>query len=373
MFEFLEQQFKTNQFLAGAIGGGIFWYLVSFLQHLYALASRLYHRWCVYTIRINNEASIYVPCLNYCFNKVSKKIKNINLQKADNETIKVPGYDWHFFFEGFNFVYFIIMEEKQEMGKERREFISIKVHGLGGKGVMDRIYKNILEEEKIMFEKQYIFKPCYYGDGWQSVKKTPDRDLSTIHLDKDIKSSIIAKLDRFFDSNERFNKIGIKHKTGFVFYGEPGVGKSTLIQALASKYKKNLCYLNLSSVDEKKLEGIFSFLPENAFLIFEDIDCHSQSVNREKEENNVATLLQCLDGVNLPEGTVLFATTNKIENIDSAVLRDGRFDYRIELLPATKEVAKEMIESINPDKLHLLDELDFPIPQCKLQTLLLEE
>lgn len=374
MFEFIQNQMASNQFLVAALGGGVFWYLVGIIRQVYAFLSRCYYRWCVYTVRLNNDSSMYIPCVNFFYEKVKHKVKNINLQKNyNNEVVKSPGYDWHIFIEGFNLVYFTIVEEKQEMGRERREYISVKIHGFGGKKITDALSKSIIEQEKIMYERQRVYHPSSYGDGWRTERTLRHRSIDSIFIDKDIKNSIINKIDSFYSNMERFKEIGICHKTGFVFFGQPGVGKSTLIQALATKYKKNICYLNLSSIKDSGLQACFNNIPDNSFLVFEDIDCHAKSVKRDEEEGNIATLLQCLDGVNMPDGTILFATTNRMENIDPAVIRSGRFDHKIELLPATKEIATDMINAINPDKAYLLDELTYPVAQCDLQTKLLEE
>ena len=59
---------------------------------------------------------------------------------------------------------------------------------------------------------------------------------------------------------------------------------------------------------------------------------------------NLSDILNVLDGLYTSEGTICFFTTNHIEKLDSAFLRDGRMDCKIEMGDLTKDVANQMIK-----------------------------
>lgn len=68
--------------------------------------------------------------------------------------------------------------------------------------------------------------------------------------------------------------LGIPYRRGYLFYGPPGSGKSSYIQALAGALNYNLCVLNLSErgLADDKLIHLLSLVPERSFVLMEDVD-----------------------------------------------------------------------------------------------------
>lgn len=91
------------------------------------------------------------------------------------------------------------------------------------------------------------------------------RDFSTIYSEHVPK--VKELLDTFINSRALYNKRGIPYKTGFLFYGEPGTGKSSMARAMASYLGWDLVYIkNIQNLDGRNVPG-------RTVVLFEDIDC----------------------------------------------------------------------------------------------------
>src|SRR5690606_10180375 len=125
------------------------------------------------------------------------------------------------------------------------------------------------------------------------------------------------------------------HHRGYLFYGEPGTGKTSMISALANHFTKNLAVLSLNSIktDEQLAEALAN-APNNAFIVIEDIDACGVNVSRTHEEKQqgitFSGLLNALDGIITADETVIFMTTNHIDRLDPALIRPGRVDLKEE-------------------------------------------
>ena len=149
------------------------------------------------------------------------------------------------------------------------------------------------------------------------------------------KEDIVADLHRFFASHDRYEALGIPWRRGYLLYGPPGTGKTSLVTALASELKLNVCVLSLASptVNDEKIANLLSSVPQRSVILIEDVDAFFRQ--RDKADNSVKVsysgFINALDGVAAHEGSVVFLTTNHPELIDEAAIRSGRVDFRMEL------------------------------------------
>lgn len=216
-----------------------------------------------------------------------------------------------------------------------------------GIDALHNFLKEIMEQETLKDKEVWVYRPGGYG--W-NAGEFYYRDIDAIFLPDGEKETLMADLENFFDKEERYHTIGIPYHRGYALYGPPGNGKTSLIAGLAHYYKRNLYTLPLSVVkDDKSLNDLISGVEEDSFLLFEDIDIFSKSVTRDKENNNgptLAGLLNGLDGVTTPNGLVTFITTNVIKNIDKALLRPGRVDYKLKLVGPVDSQITNMFERV---------------------------
>ena len=155
----------------------------------------------------------------------------------------------------------------------------------------------------------------------------------------------------WIDNKEIYIKNGFLYKTGILLYGEAGTGKSTLIRAVTSYLKWDLHVISFK--DYKTAQDLInriSNIPEKSIISFEDID--TVITNRDKSEESsvlLGTILNILDGTLSPSEVIFFATTNEINKLDKALIRDGRFDLKIELNGLDKESAIKMMNHYQLD------------------------
>jgi chaperone BCS1 len=176
--------------------------------------------------------------------------------------------------------------------------------------------------------------------------------------------------------------LGHSKKLGILLYGAPGCGKSSIIQAISTYFNKDVYLANIqddyNSV-EYYLRCVSVGVPEKSIIVYEDFDCIASIKSRDEEkksdqydENILPKLLQQFDGLGLPDRTIIIATTNYLDKIDDAAKRDGRFDIKLEITPATKETALKMAEYFGIENKSVLDALSFPCPQATVQKVLLD-
>lgn len=205
---------------------------------------------------------------------------------------------------------------------------------------LHRMLEGMTEDKKNEDREISIWNPNQYNN-W-NPKEFHFRDIDSVFLPRGAKESLIADLDNFMAAKERYGIMGIPWHRGYMLWGEPGNGKSSLVAALAHRYRFNLYNLPLSSVkDDKALGELISNVNQHSILLLEDIDIFSNTMRREQADKGptLAGLLNALDGVNTPHGLLTFITTNHKETLDPALIRPGRVDYSLELRkPVTYQV-----------------------------------
>jgi predicted AAA+ superfamily ATPase len=140
----------------------------------------------------------------------------------------------------------------------------------------------------------------------------------------------------FFKSEELYRQRNIPYHRGYLLYGVPGSGKSSLVQYLAYKYSCNIYLIrSKESLTGENFSELIEKLPKDSILLIEDMD----RIFEDKSHNvNISNLLNCIDGVLSPTHRyVLFITANNRKLIPEALIRPGRIDYQMEFTFATKE------------------------------------
>lgn len=124
-------------------------------------------------------------------------------------------------------------------------------------------------------------------------------------------------------------------------------------------------------------------------IALEDIDCiiaNRDNKDIDKDDKKLVNkLLQFLDSNSSPNDVIFIATTNHIELLDPALLRDGRFDLRVCVKGIKEELSRKMCKSFDLDdnttdkiidKIKnelMIDLVNDSVRQCQLQSLILKE
>jgi cell division protease FtsH len=157
---------------------------------------------------------------------------------------------------------------------------------------------------------------------------------------EEIKEEIEEVAD-FLKNPEKYKKFGAKIPKGILFYGPPGTGKTMIARALANETDSSFIYASGSEFIEKfvgvgasRVRSIFDRAQKRApcIIFLDEIDAIGVSRNTDNNSERDQTLNQLLvelDGFNQSDGVVVVAATNRLDMLDAALLRPGRFDRHI--------------------------------------------
>lgn len=190
---------------------------------------------------------------------------------------------------------------------------------------------------------------------WQARVVCPARPLHSVVLGQGAKDRLLADLREFLGQDARrwYKEHGIQHKRGYLFYGVPGSGKTSLVQAIAGHFEHNLCQVHLTHphLTDESLRAAVNQAPRRSVLVFEDVDA---IFGRDREKllaDSALTfsgLLNALDGVGKADGQILVLTTNHRERLNPALIRNGRVDVHVEFTHASDEQIAGMFSRFYP-------------------------
>jgi len=213
------------------------------------------------------------------------------------------------------------------------------------------------------------------------------------------KNDIVKRLDFFTNNKTWYKKRGIPYTMGFMFYGDPGCGKTSTIKAIANHTQRHIVSIPLNKIKTpKELLNVFYNIRMNyvdiplhkRLYVLEDIDAadlkdtvgersekdkaKDENDNEEKDKDSgrdspldmnffglmkssaafdkkfgvqkltLANLLEVLDGVMEMEGRMIIITTNYPEKLDKALIRPGRIDMKVHFGPMNGKNIIEMFK-----------------------------
>lgn len=201
-----------------------------------------------------------------------------------------------------------------------------------------------------------IYARDRYGLGWKPKTRKPIRLLDTVHFDNKVKQELLADIRNYLDpqTQMRYHRRSMPYRRGYLFYGPPGTGKTSLSIAIAGEFGLDLYEVKIPSVaTDADLEQMFQEIPPRCVVLLEDIDAVWVERSRSSASPNgrdgnpvpnctLSGLLNVLDGVGSQEGRIVIMTTNRPDELDSALIRPGRVDMKVFLGNISQESAREM-------------------------------
>ncbi|MGD9780436.1 proteasome-activating nucleotidase [Methanomethylovorans sp.] len=191
-------------------------------------------------------------------------------------------------------------------------------------------------------------------------------------LDEVIKE-VIESVELPLTEPELFSKIGIEPPNGVLLYGAPGTGKTLIAKAVASSAKATFIRMSGSDLVQKFIgEGarlvkdVFQLARDKspAILFIDEIDAvggmrtHDGTTGSAEVNRTMLQLLAEMDGFDATKNVKVIAATNRIDLLDPALLRPGRFDRVIEI-PLPDLEARVEILNIHTRKMKLANDIDF--------------
>lgn len=193
------------------------------------------------------------------------------------------------------------------------------------------------------------------GVYWSSHGWKQSRSLDSVILPKGMLGSIVKDFRDFASSGTKkwYLSHGLPHRRSYLFYGPPGVGKTSTIRALCGELELPACFLALGDykIGNSELQASLRNIPRPAMLVIEDIDA---LFNEDRKSDNpspltFSALLNSLDGLLSTDGILTVMTTNHIEKLDPALIRAGRVDRKFEFKLPSHEQMKALYASFYPD------------------------
>ena len=168
-----------------------------------------------------------------------------------------------------------------------------------------------------------------------------------------------------------FKKAGTNPPKGILLYGVPGTGKTLLGKAIATESGVNFISVKGPALvskyvgeSEKAIREVFKVAKQASptILFFDEIDSvvprrGSSSTDAHVTERVISQFLTEMDGIEELKGVVVLAATNRLDMVDPAILRSGRFDILFEL-PMPDEKTREEIFKIHTKNKPLAKEIN---------------
>jgi SpoVK/Ycf46/Vps4 family AAA+-type ATPase len=188
----------------------------------------------------------------------------------------------------------------------------------------------------------------------------PEDDTEKITLDDiggyyQVKKELYELLEIQLKYSNLMEQMKIPPIRGILLYGPPGVGKTMMAKALAKTLNVKLIMLSGAEILYKGYEGavnavkeVFNRARENkpAILLLDELDAIAPRRENLKSETSkvVNQLLTEMDGIRSLKEVVVIGTTNRIEDIDPALKRPGRFDRIIYMPLPNKEEREDILQ-----------------------------
>ncbi|KAH9492109.1 ATP-dependent zinc metalloprotease yme1l, partial [Bulinus truncatus] len=179
---------------------------------------------------------------------------------------------------------------------------------------------------------------------------------------EDVKGAAEAKQElqdivNFLRDPEKYTALGAKLPKGVLLVGPPGVGKTLLARAVAGEAGVPFFHASGSEFDEmfvglgaKRIRQLFSAAQEQApcIIFIDEFDSvgakRTSSAIHPYANQTVNQLLNEMDGFQQNEGIIVMGATNKVDNMDKALRRPGRFDVEVTVTLPDFKGRKEIIE-----------------------------
>ncbi len=186
---------------------------------------------------------------------------------------------------------------------------------------------------------------------------------------EEIRQMLVEAVEWPLRHAEAFDRLGVRAPKGILLHGPPGTGKTLLAKALARQSEANFISVKGPELlnrwvgeSERGVREIFRKARQAApcIIFFDEIDAIAPprgGGNNDVTERVVSQLLTELDGIESLKGVVVLAATNRLDRVDLALLRPGRFDF-VMAMPRPDLTARRAILGVQTRRMPLASDVD---------------
>jgi cell division protease FtsH len=249
-----------------------------------------------------------------------------------------------------------------------------------GKSSMDSLFPILVGVFALVFALAYL-RARWSGGGAGNVfsmrktnakliEKPPETTFADVGGNEEAKLRL-ADVVGFFREPQKWQKTGARIPRGVLLEGPPGLGKTLLARALAGEAKVPLFNASGSDfvelfvgVGAARVRDLFESAAKKApcIIFIDELDAigrkrgsASSSLTHQEREQSLNQLLTCLDGFRPLDRVVVVAATNRVDVLDPALLRPGRFDVHLKMTALDEKSRVEVLQlhtkkkSLGPD------------------------
>jgi transitional endoplasmic reticulum ATPase len=188
--------------------------------------------------------------------------------------------------------------------------------------------------------------------------ETPNVTWENIGGLQELKQELREAIEWPLKYSDIFEEAGAKPPKGILLCGPPGTGKTLLAKAVTKESEANFIHVKGPALmnkfvgeSEKGVREIFRKAKQTApcIIFFDEIDAlapkrGSGITDSHVSERVISQLLTEMDGLEELHGVIILAATNRIDIIDPALLRPGRFDLLLQVPPPNEEARLEIFK-----------------------------
>jgi len=158
--------------------------------------------------------------------------------------------------------------------------------------------------------------------------------------------SMVNDIINFIKNPDKYSEVGARMPKGLLFYGPPGTGKTLMAKAIAGE--AGVAFYSMSGSDfvqmyvgvgASRIRSLFKKAKksEKAIIFIDEIDAigkkraRNSSASNDERDQTLNALLTEMSGFNENDGILVIGATNRLDTLDEALLRPGRFDRQVEI------------------------------------------